>query len=203
LEALIHEYPLNPEEQMNWNPRSMMRRVHSLPAHIQELGSYLRELSAQMRESVAQAVGNTVGRAVQDGLTRLFHHPPVAEVSSQRLEPEIGAYDRSDPIRDNDWGLDEPRDDEPRPIANSSTVAPEPALVTAHGLLALALKATGWWLSRRGSWVGALGLGLLVGGIALVGGPIAVAVIGLAEAACEAVALNNLLSTGAIDLNAV
>jgi hypothetical protein len=188
---------------MNWNPRSMMRRVRSVPAYLQELGLYLRELSAQVRESVAQAVGDTVGRAVQDGLTRLLHHSPVPEISPRGPQPEIDPYGWSDPMRDNDWEQDAPREAEPRPMANSSTVTSEPAPVSARCLLSLAMKATGWWLSRRGSWAGALGLGLLLGGIALVGGPIAVAGIGLAEAACEAVALNNLLSASAVALSAV
>ena len=78
----------------------------------------------------------------------------------------------------------------------------EPAITKTH-LLALAMKAAGWYLQRRGSWLGALGLGLLVGGVALVGGPLALAGLGLVEAASEAIALNHLLFLGAGTLNTV
>ena len=53
---------------MYWNNRS----PRDLPALLDELSSCLRSLSVRVRASVAEAVGSTVGRAVQDGLSETF-----------------------------------------------------------------------------------------------------------------------------------
>jgi hypothetical protein len=172
--------------------------MQSLPGHLHELASCLRNLSSRVRESVAEAVSITVGRAVQDGLTRLLEVTRTNAPPKFRQEPEIDPYDWSAPNSENSWDQDEPiraasyyaRQQEPEP-------APQKASAPAPYLVALGLKMTAWWLRRRGSWAGALGLGLLVSGLAMAGGPIAVASLGFAEAASEVIALNNLLSTSA------
>jgi len=163
----------------------------------------LRNLSSRVRESVAEAVSVTVGRAVQDGLTRLLEGTKSPEQPPLRREPEIDPYDWTVPNSENSWEQDESARYEPYyapPPPPAPT--PQPMKTPAAHLVALALKATAWWLRRRGSWAGALGLGLLVGGLSLAGGPVTVAGLAFAEAASEVMALNNLLSTSADALSA-
>ena len=179
---------------MNWNPRAMIHRVHGLPRHLRDLGHYLGELSSRVRESIAEAVGNTVAGAVRDSLTRIWDRPAHREPPTRRREPEIDPYDWTEPLTEEQWLQEQRLAEDDRPAAQPAVEEP---VVTKTQLLALAMKAAGWYLQRRGSWLGALGLSLLVGGVALVGGPLALAGLGLVEAATQAVALNHVLCVGA------
>ena len=185
---------------MNWNPRSMIHRVHGLPRHLRDLGLYLGELSTRVRESVAEAVGNTVAGAVRDSLTRIWERPAHREPPPRRREPEIDPYDWTEPLTEEQWIEEQRLADEYRPAPQPPV---EESAVTKTHLLALAMKAAGWYLQRRGSLLGALGLSVLVGSVALVGGPLALVGLGLAEAASEVFALNHLLTLGAVTLNTV
>jgi hypothetical protein len=188
--------------------RSMMRGALDIRGHLNELSTCLRNLSARLRESVAEAVGSSVGRAVQDGLARLLDRSNRPEYRPSREErcfdPDRRRFDSDDwsqAVDENGWEVDEPQMPESRPSPATSTPT-NPSPIQKAQLLALMLKATSGWLMRRGSaWRGAVGVGLLIGGLAAIGGPIAAAGIGIVEAAADLLMLNNLIMTGA-DLNA-
>jgi hypothetical protein len=188
--------------------RSMMRGPLDIRGHLGEFSSCLRNLSARLRESVAEAVGSSVGRAVHDGLARLLDRSNRPEYRSSREErcfdPDRRRFDSDDwspAVDENGWEVDEPEMPESRPSQATSTPTNPPPIPKTQ-LLVLMLKATSGWLMRRGfSWRGALGIGLLIGGLAAIGGPIAAAGIGVVEAAADLLTLNNLIMTGA-DLRA-
>jgi hypothetical protein len=69
---------------------------------------------------------------------------------------------RSAPVDCDEWSE---WDQEDEPVVEDEPVPRSP-------LLAIALKAASWWLARRGSWKGAIGLGLLIAGAGALGGPV-------------------------------
>jgi hypothetical protein len=189
---------------MNYYPGAAIRRVRGLPEHLHDLAEHLGLLSARVRQTVAEAIGDTLGRTVKDLLNRCWSGQPVIEPPSPR---------RDDPIDPDNWRYaDEEQSrhrsasewDEAYPVPEQrQSPAEQPAARPTAGLLALALHAAGWWLRRRGAWLGALGVGALVGGAALLGGQAAIIGLGLAEAIGEVLVLHQLISFGAAALTAV
>ena len=180
---------------MNWN-FSPAKSVHRLPAHLADLSRYLREISARVHASVVDALGSTVSRVVTDCLQRFWQRPfELESPRSTRVEPSCWR-------EDEDWSDDEHWRDEDSSESDSIQRQSETSAESSVrlGLVAMCMRAAGWWLQRRGSWMQALGIGLGVGAVALNGGPLALAGLGLAEAASELIALNGLLSGGAAAL---
>ena len=186
---------------MSFQPHAFLRRVRGLPAQVHDLGEHLQRLSSRVRESVAEATGQTVAQVVKEVLTRAFSGRPILQTLQdvrQPFDPYGWPDEDSDPwaVERPGWDRSEPRHS---PIHVDEQRSPKPMI----GLTALALHAGGWWLRRRGSRFGVLGLGLLFGGAALLGGRIALTGLGLVETAGELLALDHLLTSSGQSLSAV
>ncbi len=181
---------------MNWPlPPHGIPRVPGLPANLQDLASKLRSLALRVRSAVGEQVGENASRAVRDLLERVWHNPAEREVERRPLR----SADAWPSETDDDWLSDEQaweqalsqprRRDEPGMMSPNSRPSTE-------AIGALVLQAGGWWLHRRGSWLGAFGVSVLVGGLLYYGGPLAVAWFSLLEAVCDLYSLDGLLNAG-------
>lgn len=177
---------------MTW-PSPVYRRVQRIPDHLNHLGEQLHELAIEVRSSVAGLTGDAIGRAVRDVLIRFWQQSSVIQ-TVPRHAMERGPYDWSDDPNGECWETGRQRWDEP------GVAMPAPKIITSFpmtGNAALALQAAGWMLQTKGSWMGAIGLGLTIGGLAFVGGRSLIAGIGLVDAAVDLTALVGLLASGA------
>jgi len=170
------------------NSSRWFHRIVGLPDHLQELADHFSRLTARVRAAVAEAVGETVSRAVTGLMQRSFKGQPLLE--PRRPEPEDDWQTARDPWHPDEayWPHDYPEEPEP-----PKAVTPKPSTL---GLWAVALHGAGWWLQRKGSWLGAMGIALVFGGAAVVGGRVAMAGLGLAETVHEILSLQHAL-TGA------
>lgn len=182
---------------MNYDPYAAIRRVRGLPGKLNQLGEHLRILATRVRESVSEAVGETVSCTIRDSLGRLWSGQRILEAPMRHAPREHDWYDE----RDRDpWGPEPGPWDEPPAYARESTRQSERSFPKSSAF-ALAMQMAGWWMYRRGTLAGALGLGLVVGSVTLIGGRIARTGLGLIESASTIFALNNALGTGAVALN--
>lgn len=184
---------------MNYDPYVAIRRVRGLPGRLNQLGEHLRILAGRVRESVAEAVGETVSCTIRDSLGRLWSGQRILE-TPLRQAPAPREHDWYDDRERDPWGQEPGPWDGPVDYSRHSTRAPEPVLPKSSALV-LAMQMAGWWMYRRGTLAGALGLGLVVGSVALIGGRIAKSGLGLIESASTIFALNNALGAGALALN--
>lgn len=177
---------------MTW-PSPVYRRLQGIPEHLQIFGEQLRELALEVRSSVAGLAGEAIGRAVRDVLLRFWQRAPATPIFPQREPMTHGPYNWSDPSPDA-WERGQRRWDEP-------SVAPATPLITAPfpsaRNTALALQAAGWMLQTKGSWLGAIGLGLAIGGLALVRGRTLAAGAGVVDAAIDLTTFVGLIASGA------
>jgi len=171
---------------MTWN-FSSVRRIGNLSAHLAELSTYLRDLSYRVRTSVAEAIGNTVGRIVKDSLQRLWNRPvePESPPRPRRYYSDYPDDDWHDGRHDERWPGEDADGTMPEPASTRPQPGPTPKTVAALSAAAMFMRACGWWLCRRGSWLGALGIGAIVGAVAWLGGPLITTGLGFAEAAGE------------------
>ena len=185
---------------MNIQPFRMIQRVRDLPGHLHGLADHLRRLSVRVRESVAEAIGDTVARAVKSVLHRGLSGEPILKPPNRYPDRDDWDYRSAEspwPPDDTDWE----GDFESEPQRRQETV--DKPSRSARGLCSIALQVAGWWLRRRGSWLGATGLSLLLGGVAVIGGPIAVVGLGVAETLLDLLALQQALAGGAAALSGV
>ena len=170
---------------MTWN-FSSVRRIGNVSAHLAELSTYLQDLSHRVRASVAEAMGNTVGRIVKDSLQRLWTRPVESEPSRpRRYYSDYHDDDWHDGRQDERWHREDADYTEPEPDSTRLQPGPTPKTVAALSAAAMFMRAAGWWLCRRGSWLGALSIGAVVGAVAWLGGPLITTGLGFAEAAGE------------------
>jgi len=159
-----------------------LRRMAGVPEHLQALSDHFRHLATRVRTAVAEAVGETVARAVSGLVHRGFQGKPLIERRSS--EPDDWQA-TNDP-----WQHDEPywtADDDP-------PEEPESTSPMTSNLWALALQGAGWWLQQRGSWLGVMGIAMFFGGAAAVGGRVALAGLSLAETVREVLSLQRALT---------
>ena len=182
---------------MPYDPYAVVRRVRGLPTRLNNLAEHLRVLSSRVRESVTEAIGDTFACTVKDTLNRIWSGQRVLEAPSR----SSGRSDRNDwyDDRENDpWGIEQPAWDEREHYRRQMHAEPE--MLPKAGALALAMQMAGWWMYRRGTLPGDLGLGLVVGGVALIGGRIARTGLSLVESASAVFAINKSLASGAVAL---
>jgi hypothetical protein len=186
---------------MNWKP-SQRVGPREFPTHLNDLGLRLRELAAEVRGAVAELTGEALGRAVRDALMHFWRQLPAPAAAPRPQTAHASAYDWSDDPTVDPWRRHEPdwEEEYQAPIAPAPS-RPETEVPATSTLVALALHAGGWWLQRYGTWLGALGIGFSVGGLAYLGGRTAIAGLNLLEAVSELYSLNNLLSSGSKSLS--
>ena len=175
---------------MSW-PSPIYRRVQGVPEHLQNFGEQLRELAIEVRSSVAGLTGEAVGRAVRDVLLRFWHRSPGVPIIVQHdsMQHDPFAWPNT-PV--DGWDRDQPHWHEPGGMPPRQGASGFPAAKAA-----LALQAAGWMLHSKGSWLGAMGLGLAIGGLAFFGGRTLAAGAGLLDAAVDLTTLVGLLASGA------
>lgn len=187
---------------MNWQRPRWMNRVRRLPEHLHELTGRFYDLANQVRDAVSELVGETVGNAVRDVIHRTWHPKPVESVRHREYdldEDERGFRDRYRNDYDDEEEFRERSDDNASESVAGNAKAS--AAVPRSALMALGLQTVGWWLRKRGSWLGALSLGCMVSGLTLLSGPVALAGINLLEAASDLYSINQMLTTSFDTLN--
>lgn len=183
---------------MKWERPRWMSRVRRLPEHLHKLAGRLHELADQVRDAVSELVGDTVGNAVRDVIQRAWRPKPALSSAGNipcreyELDEEERAY-REYYAQEygEDFEHEQSCDASTADSANPSSANPS---VAKSALLALGIQTAGWWLRQRGSWLGALGLGCIVGGLTVLGGPIAIAGVNLLEAASDIYSINQMLN---------
>ncbi len=170
--------------------------TNRVAAHLDRLGRALEALAARVRDGLAGAVATVVGDAIAQALGAVLaeaaedkarvQHPPPATLWDRSRRPGW----QEDPL-DPDYGLEDEYDlDEAPPSV--ATSRPTKHRRWPRALMA-GLQASMWWLRRPGqrTVVAALGVGLTAGLAALLGGPVAAAVAGLAGTALGLAAVSN------------
>src|SRR5436305_1411073 len=137
---------------------------------LRRLGGTLTHLQGRVREAVAGEVGKAVADSVAELLTAALggrlalagRHAPSGPSRYGRPEWDEDEADWRRGYRRH--GDDEDDSDE----GDSGTAAKPPA----EAALAVALSAGRWWLTRKGSPLAAVGVGLAAGVTLLGGGPL-------------------------------
>jgi hypothetical protein len=177
---------------------------------------------AELKERVRIAVAGELGRAVGDAVRQVVQavvagktEPPPAR------RPPASRWDEDEDDRD-DWGrprdpwgdADRDRDEDEyerghrghrtAPTRHESPPAEQPAVSTrVTAAVAAGVYVARWWLVRRGTLLAAAGLGLGVGLLGVVGGPLARAAIGVLAATADVLSATDALGDGAAHLNHV
>src|SRR5258706_4304507 len=134
---------------MSWQP-SLPRPMRAVPHHLRGLAIQFGELTVRVRATIADLVGDTLGRAVRDVLNRLLQRTPSAAPPPYRGDRDPDRYggwsDEDDPFDDgyqrrDNWS---PR---PTPAPNTSNNATS----SSSSLVALGLRTAGSWPLRHGS----------------------------------------------------
>lgn len=157
----------------------MSHTSNAVASRLARLADVLAELKSRVRQAVAGETGRAVGEAVRDLLTAIMS----GSLTSSRPaygSPRSGWDD--DPERwDDEYDRDNYEIRRPPAEVRPQRTALWPTAVTAGA------AAVRWWISRKVSGWAAMGLGLLVGAAAAVGGPIARAGLALVAAAADLV----------------
>lgn len=154
---------------------------------------------ADLKERVRVAVAGEFGRAVGDAV-----HQVVRAALAGRAEPAPRSYDRwGDPV-DGRWDdLDDPWEDDPA-ADHGSDVPPAAGRPTAAGVAAAVtagVTAARLWAARTGRLAAAAGVGLVVGLLGVLGGPVARTVVAVLAAAADLLAAADALGGAAARLD--
>lgn len=168
---------------------------------------------ADLKERVRVAVAGELGRAVSGAVQQV-----VQAVVAGRPDPPP-AYHRPRPDRWDDeddgdrWGrprdpwAEDPDDEYDRdrrhaaPVRHDAPPAGPPSAdpgVTVA--VAAGVYAARWWVARKGTWLAAAGLGLGVGLLGALGGPVARTAVAVLTATADLLAATDALGSGAARL---
>jgi hypothetical protein len=174
---------------------------------LRSVAETLAILRTRVREAVAGEVSRAVAEAVAEVLSVTLRGPltparfidRAARYGRYGVPPKAsyGRPDWDDP-EVSEW--DDPALRDERTDGHNSANAPH-AGSDAPAALVLALTAGRWWLLRRGSPWGAAGVGLLVGGALLAGGPVARTALGVLWAIDRLLAATDAVGDGARSLD--
>jgi hypothetical protein len=183
------------------------------------LGRTIADLRERVRVAVAGELGRAVAGAVQQVVQAVVAgrsdprqpEPPPAYRRSDRWgdEDEHDRWDRPrDPWADDpdeEYGRDRDRDrmgrrstpdrHEPSPADRPE---PDPGVTAA---VAAGVFAARWWLVRRGTLLAAVGLGLGIGLLGVLGGPIARTAVATLAATADILSATDALGGGAARLD--
>jgi hypothetical protein len=175
--------------------RMLARRLDQLCLTLEGLGT-------RLRATIANAIGETIGGLVRDTALRVLDETtqclpafqpmlsPLSRTAPNTLAPEGFGPEERDYWMDAADAHSEPGLEDP-PVPTLSERLP-----TA---LSAGLQAASWWLRRwsgRGRTLTTLAVGVLATGLAFVGGPLVVAVLGLAGTATQFNSLADAIGTG-------
>jgi hypothetical protein len=168
---------------------------------------------AELRERVRVAVAGELGRAVGGAVQQV-----VQAVVAGRTEPPYSgtAYGRSSSTRWDDDGREDRWDRPHDPWADDTDDeydrdrhytapargdAPSPPRAAVTAAVAAGVYAARWWLGRRGTWLAAAGLGLGVGLLGVLGGPVARTAVAALAAVADILGATDALGDGATRLD--
>jgi hypothetical protein len=188
-----------------------------LARHLDRLHDTLEHLGERLREAVVEAVGRAVADAVRAEVQNLLDVSPgppprpsyqpslpsrqptglwgSSAASTWPYEREEPDYSAGMPLHHYQDELLEEDDYRPAPAQ-----PPKPRSQQWGVALAAGLKAAGWWLGRRpskNSVMTAIGVGLATGIAALVGSPLAAAVVGVAASGLALLSVADTARSGA------
>ncbi|HXD85228.1 MAG TPA: hypothetical protein VN641_01960 [Urbifossiella sp.] len=156
-------------------------------ARMRDLADSLADLKVRLRDALAGELAQLVARAVGDVVRTLVAGQAGREPPPVRSWHEHDAWD--------DFDHEEDFVEEVAPGAPGSSAA-----AAAPIALAAAVHAVRWWLGRRGTLAGAVGLGLGVGVLGLTGGAIVRYALAALTTAADLLAVTDALDVGAARL---
>ena len=176
---------------------------------LRTLAGVLDDLKERVRAALASELARAVSAAVRDVVQAVMtgrpgpvRHPLDDPYRRTPHHPWRGE-DR-DPWDDDDrdrW--DEDRDDPDATVEPTPSCDPDvPGRPAVTAAVAAGAHVARWWLARRGTWLGAVGLGLAVAVAGLTGGPAARIGLGVLAAVADLVTATNALGGGAAALAA-
>jgi hypothetical protein len=172
-----------------------------LAHRLDQFCSTLECLGEKLRSTIANAIGETIGCIVRDAALHALD-----EVAQRQTDAETvrGPFSRPGPLsvaqphldrnEPDYWADKEQERFEPYEV-NQPTPAPTERLPAA---LSAGLQTASWWLRRwsgRGRTLTTLAIGLVATGIAFLGGPLVIAVLGLAQSATQFTSLSDVIGT--------
>jgi hypothetical protein len=174
---------------------------------------------AELKERVRVAVAGELGRAVGDAVRQVVQAvvagrtepPPVRRSPASRWddddEEDRDGWGRPrEPWGDTDRDRDDDDDDYDRgrsvrrgtPTRHETPIAEPPAVsVSSTAAVAAGVYVARWWLVRRGTLLAAAGLGLGVGLLGVVGGPLARTAVAVLAVTADVLTATDALGDGA------
>ena len=156
------------------------------------------DLTARVRTAVAGELARAVGQAVRQVVQALAAGRPDPEAPDPAYDrPRAGRW-ADDP--NDDWDrspagwTDDPDDDPGRGPGD----AVRPGLTAA---VAAGVAAARWWVGRRGTLAAAAAVGVGVGLLGVLGGPVARTAVAVLAAAADVLAATDALGTAATRLD--
>ena len=169
-----------------------------LAYHLTHLCETLENLGARLRGTIANAIGETIAIIIRDTALRLLgdvsHYLPSSDsISAPWRRRDMLAQSSSD---ERDYWDDDDYDDTYE-AAREGRFEPAPPPGRLSTALSAGLQAASWWLRRwsgRKNLITTMAIGLLATGAAFIGGPLVLAVIGLAHAATHFTSMSGALA---------
>ena len=181
------------------------------------LGRTIADLRERVRVAVAGELGRAVAGAVQQVVQAVVAgrpDPPRPEPTPAHRRPDRWADEDEDDrwgrprdpwADDPDDGYDRDRDRvERRPAPDRHDPSPADRLEPDTGVtaaVAAGVFAARWWLVRRGTVLAAVGLGLGIGLIGVLGGPVARTAVAALAATADILTATDALGGGAARLD--
>ena len=172
-----------------------------LAHRLDQLCMTLEGLGTRLRGSIANAIGETIGGIVRDTALRVLDEATRRLSGNEafsptwsRTAPNTLAGEYFEP-EERDFWTGDPEDRYESDLEDSPTPMPQQRLPTA---LSAGLQAASWWLRRwsgQGQTLTTLAVGLFATGLAFLGGPLVIAMLGLAESATRFHSLSEALGT--------
>ena len=156
-------------------------------AKMRDLADSLADLKVRLRDALAGELAQLVARAVGDVVRTLV-------AGQAGREPQVRSWHEHD-AWDDDFNHEEDFVEEAAPGSPGSSAA-----AAAPIALAAAVHVVRWWLGRRGTLAGAVGLGLGVGVLGLTGGAIVRCALAALTTAADLLAVTDALDAGAARL---
>ncbi len=177
---------------------------------------------AELKARVRLAVAGELGRAVSGAVRQVVQAAVAGQAESPRPEPppayrrpSTGSWGNED--EDDGWGrprdpwADDPHGDEDydhdrdgrraAPVRHEEPPAqPHAANSGVTAAVAAGVFAARWWLGRQGTWLAAAGLGLGVGLLGVLGGPVVRTAVAAVAATADLLSATDALGSGAARL---